>query len=432
MEEKKGNPFILQICKILVLLTAVITLTCSAGGHALAATQKLSTPTITSVTNQDGSVKVKWKKVKKSTGYIVYRKKTGGSYKKIAELDGKSTVSYTDTKVKSGTIYRYKIQAVNSKKNLSSKKSKAGKTRYMKPVTIKNASASGKTVTLNWSGISSASKYEIYRKTSTSNTYKLLATVGGSTTTYVDGSTSYGRIYTYKICSRKGSYLSVGSTVTCTIPATIENVGAKYAMEADVTLTGSGDGYHAKLVIASPESAVSFGIQYDVDAPYPYTRKAFFLVENIHNNNAGGQAYWYVQQAEPGQTYRLMLTMSSKGICRIYIDGILIDSVTNVETPAQQVTLRVEGAAKHNGDNVNATFSNIKLKYGKHSTSAPWYASDMRTPAETAAIGISSEYSLFDVEKKVSVTGSLRGLPAGADWDSAYNAISGGVNFYYK
>ncbi|WP_394405098.1 hypothetical protein [Streptococcus sp. 20-1249] len=72
---------------------------------------------------------------------------------------------------------------------------------------------------------------------------------------------------------------------------TIENTGSQYTIEADVSLTGSGTGYHAKILAVSPVSAISFGLQYDVAACAPHTGKTSFMVENIGNNNAGGQTY---------------------------------------------------------------------------------------------------------------------------------------------
>ncbi len=434
MKEDSRERIFTHFCRMLLLFFAVMIFTCGAGTHVQAAKQPKAT-TIQSVANQNGSIKITWKKINKATGYIVYRKKTGGNYKKAATINSNSTLSYTDTSVKSGYMYSYKVVAFNAKGKAEA--SAAAKTRYLKPVTIKKATVSGNTVTLKWGRISAASKYKIYRKTSTSD-YKLIATVGKSRNTYTDKSVTYGKSYTYKICSCRGDYFSTGALVTCSVRASIENVTTKYAMEADVTLTGSGSGYHAKLVMATPTSALSFGIEYDVDAPSPYTGKAFFLVENIHSNNSGGQAYWRVREASLGQTYRLMITLTTAGKCRIYIDGLLIDSVTNTETPRQQVYLRLEGAAKHNGDTVNASFGNIKLKYGSHTSSAHWVAGDMRSASETSHIGITSDYSQFASSRSVTIRGTLRGLYSWQDWDSssntvygvpAYNSISGGVVF---
>ncbi len=55
-------------------------------------------------------IRVTWKSVN-ADGYRVYRKTSGGQWKKIASLKGKSTVSYTDTAAKKGKTYIYTVRA---------------------------------------------------------------------------------------------------------------------------------------------------------------------------------------------------------------------------------------------------------------------------------------------------------------------------------
>ncbi len=73
----------------------------------------------------------------------------------------------------------------------------------------------------------------------------------------------------------------------------------EYTIETDMVLSGSGSGYHAKLVACTATSAVSFGIQYDKHARAPYTGKAWFMIENVAHNGAGGQNYIWVQGKRP-------------------------------------------------------------------------------------------------------------------------------------
>lgn len=55
---------------------------------------------------------ITWKKVKGAKGYELYRK-TGkkGSYKKLKIIKSGSTLKYTNSKLKKGTTYYYKIRA---------------------------------------------------------------------------------------------------------------------------------------------------------------------------------------------------------------------------------------------------------------------------------------------------------------------------------
>ena len=56
-----------------------------------------------------------WKKTSKAKGYVVYRStKKNGTYKKIRTLKNAKTLKYTNTKLKKGRTYYYKVCAYNS------------------------------------------------------------------------------------------------------------------------------------------------------------------------------------------------------------------------------------------------------------------------------------------------------------------------------
>ena len=77
-------------------------------GKAFAA--KLKAPVIKSVSVTTSSATVKWEKYKGAKGYVIYRKKSSGEYKKIATIKDGSKTSYTDKNLKSKTKYSYKIK----------------------------------------------------------------------------------------------------------------------------------------------------------------------------------------------------------------------------------------------------------------------------------------------------------------------------------
>jgi len=57
-------------------------------------------------------IKVSWKKVSAANGYEIYRAtKEKGKYTKVATVENKKTVSITDTSLKKGTKYYYKVKA---------------------------------------------------------------------------------------------------------------------------------------------------------------------------------------------------------------------------------------------------------------------------------------------------------------------------------
>ncbi len=207
--------------------------------------------------------------------------------------------------------------------------------------------------------------------------------------------------------------------------ADITNIESKYTIEADVKLTGSGTGYHAKILACTPTSAVSFGIQYDQYGEAPYTDRTAFLIENVYSNDSGGQVYSRTGYASLDKTYHLMLTVQNDGRCDVYVNGINVGSVNNPQLADQTVYLRVEGSGRKDGDSVNATFSNIRVKgNGIYDPSKEWgtYAFDTNP-------GMHSDASGFASNRTIVISGSITGLTKEQDWDSAYGIVSGIIQF---
>ena len=69
-----------------------------------------------SATSKDkGKAKITWKKVSGASGYAIYRSTSkNGSYQKIKTLKSGSTLSFTDTNLKSRKNYYYKVKAYKS------------------------------------------------------------------------------------------------------------------------------------------------------------------------------------------------------------------------------------------------------------------------------------------------------------------------------
>ena len=205
---------------------------------------------------------------------------------------------------------------------------------------------------------------------------------------------------------------------------TIKTVPGDYAIQADVTLSGSGSGYHAKLLVCTASAATSFGIQSDKHAAAPYTGKAAFMYENILSNYRGGQKYgWYGQSALKTKV-RLMLAFKKKsGKVTFYVNGYKMGSVKNKNLKNKQVYLRVEGSARKKGDKINAVFSNIKLKRaGKYQKKYPWKLRVFDTNKK-----IKSNISQFASSRTITISGKIAGI--GGDWDSNYGSVSGVVQF---
>lgn len=151
------------------------------------------------------AVELNWDKVSGATAYEIYRSGNPTSgYKCIRTIIGSNNTTYTNTGLVSGKTYYYKIRVYRSvygKKvygtfsNVVSRKPIPGK-----PAIKSIQSALSKRLTINWSQISGASGYEVYRCNTKSGTYKRIATVsGGNRLTYTNSGLSSNKTYYYKV-----------------------------------------------------------------------------------------------------------------------------------------------------------------------------------------------------------------------------------------
>lgn len=181
-------------------------------GTATASTS-LSKPKLVSVSNSKSGVVIKWKKVSKAKGYYVYRKASGGKYKKIKKITSGSTVKYTDKSMSSGKKYTYTVKAYNGSKTSSYDKKGLTIRRLSTPkVTSAKSVKSG--ITVKWKKVKSAVEYEVYRKEKGGKYSKIAFLEGKNVQSYTDKTAKKGVTYYYtvKACSGKykGAYNSTG------------------------------------------------------------------------------------------------------------------------------------------------------------------------------------------------------------------------------
>ncbi len=172
-------------------------------------------------------LKVSWKVVAAAASYQIYRStKKDGDYQNIKTIDSVGTSSWTDSSVKTGKTYYYKIKVVvktqngnqtSGFSNVKSAKAVPAKT------TLKAKASNAKNVKLTWSKVKGANGYEIYRSNRKDGKYQKVKTISkGGTTSYKDGklkksTTYYYKIRVYRKVDRKkvyGSYSSVVSVKT--------------------------------------------------------------------------------------------------------------------------------------------------------------------------------------------------------------------------
>lgn len=165
----------------------------------------IATPKLSSITNKNGSVVVKWSSVKGAKGYNVYRKTSkNGEWKKVTST---TNTKYTDKNVKSGSNYYYTVRA-NNGKNTSGYVKNGIATKYLSTPKLTKVISKEKGVSVAYGKVTGATSYIVYRKTGNGNWNKIATVKGNNKITYLDKTAKKGVKYTYTVRAVNGKYMS--------------------------------------------------------------------------------------------------------------------------------------------------------------------------------------------------------------------------------
>ncbi len=157
----------------------------------------LKVPELIDAVAERNAITVSWESVSKAKGYNIYRKVSGGSWKRIASVSGKSNTSYTDYKVKSGNRYYYTVAA--TKENLEGCYDESGVSAFYMDSVVASASNRDDYVRVEWNEVGGADGYRIERKVGDGD-YEIVKTIkDGSKTSYKDEDVKSGKKYTYRV-----------------------------------------------------------------------------------------------------------------------------------------------------------------------------------------------------------------------------------------
>lgn len=177
---------------------------------------------ITSLKSKNNkSMIVSWNVIGSATGYEIVRSTAkDGDYKQIAMIAFQSQSSYTDSTVKEGKRYYYKIRAVGQEGTTTVysdwSDAVAGRTAK-KPSKITVTSRNSTTLRISWKGDKNAAGYTIKRADSKKGKYKKVGTVKGGDKTYFDnkkvkaGKTYYYQVEAYNYNGEKKGYSGYSS-----------------------------------------------------------------------------------------------------------------------------------------------------------------------------------------------------------------------------
>ncbi|MDO4476103.1 MAG: fibronectin type III domain-containing protein [Lachnospiraceae bacterium] len=170
MQLKKKIRCILLLCLAVLLMT---------GTSASAATKKPGKVSVLSAKTDSGKVTVRWKSLKKVSGYQVYMYTDAKKYEVIARVTGASKNSLTVKGLENGKKYRFRVTAYNKKsgKIYEGKQSKTIQAtpkpkKPAKPVLHVSLVASRR-VNITWTKSSAADGYIVYQKLSSGDFKKL-------------------------------------------------------------------------------------------------------------------------------------------------------------------------------------------------------------------------------------------------------------------
>lgn len=146
------------------------------------------------------SVKVSWTKVTGTASYKVYRSvKKDSGFKLVKTVKANS---FTNTKLKTGKKYYYKIKAV--KGTLASAYSQRVSAKAAAKAPTLKLTAGKNTIKATWSSVNGASGYKLYRAASKNGKFKAVRTAKGSWhKEYTSINKKSGKKYFYKVKAYK-------------------------------------------------------------------------------------------------------------------------------------------------------------------------------------------------------------------------------------
>lgn len=222
--KKKAVNLLKTILLILLLCIPVLQF---GNGVGVQAATKLATPKLVSAKAQGTSkIKVTWKKVSGADGYKVYRKTwhSDDKWRKIVTLSG-SKSTYTDSKLKSGTLYFYTVRATAQTASSNYDKNGLYAVTALNKVTgiTTQFSSDNKGIIISWNKIDRSDGYYVYRRTENTSWKAIKKTESAF---YIDKNIEKGVQYYYTVCPYCEFYSKIykGSYDTKGVKAPIINI----------------------------------------------------------------------------------------------------------------------------------------------------------------------------------------------------------------
>ena len=224
------------------------------------------------IQNDNLVVKVSWDAVHYAQSYKVYRSSSSsGTYSLVAE--NVTTTNWTDESPLSGNNY-YRVCAVN--RNITSSQSSYVYLNFnlCTPTNVMAEQAEDDLViNLSWDAIQHAQSYQIYRSSSSSGTYELVAE-NVTSNQWTDESPLSGSNY-YKVCATAYGFTSAQSSYT----------SANVSLNAPANVVAGLDIKNNNLVINLSWDAVPFAQSYQIYRSSSSSGTYMLVAENVTSTN---------------------------------------------------------------------------------------------------------------------------------------------------
>ena len=170
-------------------------------------------PKVSSAASDLTGVTIKWAKTTGAGKYRVFRSTDNATWTKLGDT---TAVTFTDKKAVSGNKYYYCVQALSSKGAVLSGYGTSRAINYVGTPKVPALSLAANGITVKWSAVNGATKYNVYRKVGTAKSWTKYKTITDATS-FVDTSVKTGTKYAYTIQAIGGTtskYNTTGKTIT--------------------------------------------------------------------------------------------------------------------------------------------------------------------------------------------------------------------------
>jgi fibronectin type 3 domain-containing protein len=212
-------------------------------------------PVLTLTATSTTAIRASWADVASETSYVLERSDDGNSWTQIA-TPAANALSYTDTGHPTGTVFSYRVRAVNPVGVGAFSTVKTSATLLNAPTGLGATPVSASRIDLSWSAVDGATGYRLQRLSGT--TWVNVVDVTTNAASLTTG-LSAGTTYTFRVLSQNlGGYSAASATAaTRTLPAQVAAPALSPVSDTSMRVTWTAvTGATGYLVERSPDGSV--------------------------------------------------------------------------------------------------------------------------------------------------------------------------------